>query len=79
MNGALMIAIECDPERIAMRLKTGYLDRRRRAWTRQQWEQAGRRFPSAYSATQPSCCRSSPSARKARNPGGARHRPDLGA
>src|SRR5438045_4240370 len=26
MNGASMIAIECDPERIAMRLKTGYLD-----------------------------------------------------
>jgi len=26
MNGASMIAIECDPERIAMRVKTGYLD-----------------------------------------------------
>src|SRR3954468_17933640 len=26
MNGASMIAIECDPERIAMRLKSGYLD-----------------------------------------------------
>jgi urocanate hydratase len=26
MNGASMLAIECDPERIAMRLKTGYLD-----------------------------------------------------
>jgi urocanate hydratase len=26
MNGASMIAIECDAERIAMRLKTGYLD-----------------------------------------------------
>jgi urocanate hydratase len=26
MNGASLIAIECDPERIAMRLKTGYLD-----------------------------------------------------
>ncbi len=26
MNGASMIAVECDPERIAMRLKTGYLD-----------------------------------------------------
>src|SRR5438270_2411735 len=26
MNGASLIAIECDPARIAMRLKTGYLD-----------------------------------------------------
>ena len=26
MNGASLIAIECDPERIAVRLKTGYLD-----------------------------------------------------
>ena len=26
LNGASLIAIECDPERIAMRLKTGYLD-----------------------------------------------------
>src|SRR3954453_22105607 len=26
MNGASMIAIECDPQRIAMRLKSGYLD-----------------------------------------------------
>src|ERR671937_191169 len=26
MNGASLLAIECDPKRIAMRLKTGYLD-----------------------------------------------------
>jgi urocanate hydratase len=28
MNGASMLAIECDPSRIDMRLKTGYLDRK---------------------------------------------------
>jgi urocanate hydratase len=34
MAGASMLAVECQPSRIEMRLKTGYLDRAAEAWTR---------------------------------------------
>ena len=66
MAGASCLAVECQPSRIEMRLRTGYLDRagrddRRSAGDHRQGEGArASRFPSACSATPPTsfpnCC-----------------------
>ena len=63
MAGASLLAIECQPSRIEMRLRTGYLDHAAPPrWTR-RWRSSngraasGSRYRSGCWATRPTCCR----------------------
>ena len=59
MAGASMIAIECDPSRIEMRLQSGYLDvqcQHRRRGAADHRQGAENPFPWACSAMRPSWC-----------------------
>ena len=80
MAGASMLAIECQPSRIDMRLKTRYLDRRRPHSTKRSRCCATRRrrasrCRSASSATPPKSCPSWSAGRAPRHGDG----PDVGA
>ncbi len=80
MAGASMLAVECQPSRIEMRLRTGYLDQEARtldealatARAGPRWRQAGVGRPARQRR------RDLSGARPARHPARRRHRPDLG-
>ena len=83
MAGASMLAIECDPTRIEMRLRTRYLDRRRTRSTR-RWQSSSRRAKeSGLGRPARQRCGNRAGDREARrgrrDPAGPGHRPDLRA